>query len=462
MIRNILLSATAAALLGGCAQNNVVPAPVVATAVQENAPVAPTRFQSSYVGGKVQDNWLKSFKDPTLNRLIKEGQRNNPDLRVAASRVERAIAMLNLTNTARMPRLDVSGGYEYTNWEAANRHDRGDIVLALSWEPDLWGRVANAVASDAEMTVATMADFEWARQSLSAQTARAWFLLGSDKMIYDFQKQVLNIQRKAERILTQQANIGSGNMRDVHMMRGMVAEARDNVQAALSTKERDARALEILIGRYPANALKAKNLRAVTGKVPSGVPLELLNRRADIIAAQYRVASAFHNVQSMALLKLPRITLGGELGADVVQGSVSKFLSGIFMPVFDAGRIQSLIDAASADQKAALANYQSVVFNAYREVEDALAQEKHLKYRERYLTTMVKEFKTAYNMTNENYKIGQGTILDVLNAQSKWINARILQTQVRKERLVNRVNLHLALGGSFDRPPVVEVVEVKK
>jgi outer membrane protein TolC len=120
------------------------------------------------------------------------------------------------------------------------------------------------------------------------------------------------------------------------------------------------------------------------------------------------------------------------------------------MPVFDAGRIDALIASATADQKAALANYQSVVLYAYREVENALANERHLKNREHYLNTMVKEFKTAYDMTNENYNIGQGTILDVLNAQSKWINAQILRTQVRKERLINRVNLHLALGGSFE------------
>jgi outer membrane protein TolC len=344
-----------------------------------------------------------------------------------------------------------TGGYEYRNWQSFGQHDSGNIALSLNWEPDLWGRVANEVASNAEMTIATMADFEWARQSLSAQTARAWFLLGSDKMIYDFQKQVLSIQKKAERILTQRANIGASNMRDVHMMRGMVAEAQDNVIAAQTATQQDTRVLETLIGRYPANALKAKRLRAVTGKIPNGLPLELLNRRADIVAAQFRVASAFHHTESIALLRLPSISIGGNIGADVVQGSIAKFIGGVFIPVFDAGRIQSMIDAASADQKAAIANYQRVVLNAYREVEDSLANERHLQRREHYLTTMVKEFKTAYDMTNENYKIGQGTILDVLNAQSKWINARILQTQIRKERLINRVNLHLALGGSFDR-----------
>jgi len=451
MIQKILLSVTAATLLGGCAHYNVVPGETVHDEITKSAPKSPAHFQSSYVGGKVQDGWLKTFHDPTLNKLVQEGQRNNPDLMMAASRVEKSAAFMRLTHSDLMPQLNLKSSYQFRSWEASEKHDKGDISLSLRWEPDLWGRVANALTSDAELTVATMADFEWARQSLSAQTARAWFLLGSDKMIYDFQKKVLAIQKEAAKILQERAKIGSGTLRDVHMMQGMVAEAKDNLQSAQMSKEYDVRALEVLIGRYPSNAIRAKNLRAVTGKIPAGIPLGLLNRRADIIAAQFQVASAFHHVESIRLLKLPRITLEGRLGADVIEGSIAKFIGGIFMPIFDAGRIQAQIDAASADQKAALANYEKTVLNAFREVEDTLAAVRHLRQREHYLTTMVKEFKTAYEMTDENYKIGQGTVLDVLNAQSKWINARILQTQVRKERLVNRINLHLALGGSFDR-----------
>jgi NodT family efflux transporter outer membrane factor (OMF) lipoprotein len=453
MIQKILLSSAAAMLLGGCAHYNVVPTEQATAEVKKSAPASPKQFQSSYIGGEVHDNWLRTFRDPTLNKLVKEAQKSNPDLMIAASRLERATAIMHLSESYLMPRLDLRGNYQFRSWEASDKHDKGDISLSLRWEPDLWGRVSNAIASDTELTAATAADFEWARQSLSSQTARAWFLLGADRMIYDFQKEVLAIQIEAARVLDERVKIGAGTERDLHMMRGMVAESRERTQAALAAKERDTRALEVLIGRYPGNRLKARSLHAVTGKVPSGLPAGLLNRRPDIIAAQYRVASAFHHTEEMKLLRLPNISLEGRFGVDIIQDSMAKFIGGIFMPIFDAGKIQAQIDAATAEQKAAIADYQRVVLDAYREVEDALAQEEHLARRESYLKTMVKEFKTAYAMTNENYKIGQGTILDVLNAQSKWINAKILHTQVRKERMVNRVNLHLALGGSFDTAP---------
>ncbi len=445
----------AALLLGGCAYN-VVPSKTVNTEVRKTAPKAPSHYRSSYLGGPVRDNWLRSFRDPTLNSLVREAQKNNPDLMIAASRVERAAAMMQLTQSGMMPQLGIGGNFVDRNWDynykqREDRHYRGSAYLNLSWEPDLWGRVANALNSDAEATIATLADYEWARQSLSANTAKAWFLLGSDKMILDFYARLVKIQKDAASILEKRAKIGQGNMRDVHMIRGMVAEAEDGLQASRAAKEQDTRALETLIGRYPANAIRARNLRAVTGHVSSGVPLDLLNRRPDIIAAQYRVASAFHNTEAMRLLRLPRITISAQLGVDTIQQALAKLIGGLFMPIYDAGRIQAMIDAATADQKAAIAAYKKTVLNAYREVENALANERHLARRYQYLNQMVKEYKTAYEMTDKNYKIGQGTILDVLQAQSKWINARILRTQVMKERLINRVNLHLALGGSFDR-----------
>ncbi len=436
-------------LLDGC-MHNVEPHSVATADLKGKVPV-PARFKSSYLGGSVKDGWLKSFRDPVLNRLVKEAQRKNPNLALAASRVQRAAATMRLTESGMLPRLDIVGDYEYRSYAIASSHDVGSGAFSLSWEPDLWGRISNMAASDCELTVAEMADYEYARQSLSANTAKAWFQLGADRMIYEFSKRVVGIQEQVGDILQKRAAIGQGNMRDVHMSRGMVAEAREAAQAALTAKQRDARALETIIGRYPASTIGSRRLVAVPPSVPSGVPADLLNRRPDIVAARYRVAAAFHNKKAAELLRLPSINLGVTVGADVIEGTMAKLIGGLFMPVFDAGAVQARIDAASADQKAAIANYRAVVLRAFREVENALAQERQLARRYAYLSTMVKEFKTAYDMTYKNYKIGQGTLLDVLNVQAKWINARIARVQILKERLVNRVNLHLALGGSFEK-----------
>jgi len=448
-IRTLAFSALAALLLGGCA-HNVVPTKVLTDELKANGPQPPRRFQSSYVGGTVRDGWLKCFRDPTLNRLVREAQRNNPDIQIAAARVEKAVAQMNLTASGLYPTVSLSGTHNQRNYSYRNGdHYNTSGLFLIGWEPDIWGRVSNLTVSDAELTVAQLADYEWARQSLSATTARAWFLLGADKMIADFSRQVVAIDKQAVAVLEKRAKIGQGNMRDVHMIRGMLAEARDNLQAALAAKDRDTRALETLIGRYPANRINAYSLKGVHGRVPTGVPMGLLNRRPDIIAAQFRVASAFHRTEAARLLRLPSLSFSLQLGYETLEERIAKLFSSLLMPLFDGGNIQAQIDDATADQKAAIAAYKKTVLNAYREVETAIAQDRYLAHRYAYVLTMVKEYKAAYDMTYKNYQIGQGTILDVLQAQTKWINAKIQRTQIMKERLVNRVNLHLALGGSF-------------
>ncbi len=446
-----LLSAAAALLLGGCATDAVMPKEDVA-ALQAKQP-HPAHYASSYVGGKVQDNWLRTFRDNTLNQLVREAQQNNPDIKIAAQRIAQAEAIMRYTSTGMMPKLNIRGSY-YSDRTFDVNGDRGtgSLVLSLDWEPDIWGKVAHQTKRDAFTMQAQGAYYEWARQSLSANTAKLWFLVASDRMIYEFTDQVVAIQTKAQHILDQRAKIGQGTKRDVHMSRAMVAEAKENRTAALSAKERDTRALEVLIGRYPANALHAKRLPPVPARVPAGVPADLLNRRPDIIAAQYQMAAAFHNVKAVKLLRLPSITLNAQAGASILQDTLSRIIAGLFMPVFDAGAIQAQIDAATAEQKIAIENYRSTVLNAYQEVENFLALERQLATRYAYISTMVREYKTTYDMTKANYEIGQGTYIDVLTVQAKWIGAQILKLQVHKERLVNRVNLHLALGGSFDRP----------
>ncbi len=132
---------------------------------------------------------------------------------------------------------------------------------------------------------------------------------------------------------------------------------------------------------------------------------------------------------------------------------MAKLIGSLFMPVIDNGQIDAYIAAATAEQKAAIFRYRSAVLRAYREVEDALTKERGFSIRYDYLARMEQEYKKAYDMTMESYKIGEGTIIDVLIAQGKWIDARIQRVRMRLNRLQNRVDLYLALGGSFDKKP---------
>ena len=450
-MNRILLSGALAVLLSGCAQNVLTHEDATASIKNGKATPAntPNKFQRTISSTKVQDGWISTFHDQKLNALVKEAQRNNPSLKVAAAKVERAIALTKLTESELKPTVGASAYYHDNNAEGASEIAFGG--LGVSWEPDVWGRVGNAVAAQQEYTAAQMADYNFARQSLAATTAKAWFLLNANAKIHDFSKEIVILQQRGLKILDAREKIGQGNKRDVHISKALVAEAKEATRAALTAKERAQRALEVLVGRYPSGKLKAKSLYRVPSRIPNGLTSQLLERRPDLIAAQERVAAAFHQQASAELLHLPRINLKLGVGPNSINDAVTNLAAGLFAPLYTGGAIEAQVSVANAEQKAAIAAYAKIALKAFQEVENALASEKHLSARLNYVSTMVREYKTAYNMTVERYRIGDSSVLDIIIVQGKWVAAEIKKMQVLKQRLINRVNLHLALGGSFDR-----------
>lgn len=135
----------------------------------------------------------------------------------------------------------------------------------------------------------------------------------------------------------------------------------------------------------------------------------------------------------------------------IKQGDVLfNLAAGLFVPLYTGGAIEAEVENATAGQKEAIAAYGQAALNAFKEVETALASEEYLLKREEYLKSVVEENYKAYELTKKQFDIGKIDLLDVLTIQGKWVQARIALTDVATQRLLNRVGLHLALGGSFE------------
>lgn len=124
----------------------------------------------------VQDDWLSSFQDPTLDALVREAIGRNPDLRVAAARVEQAGQYLVVAQSRLRPAIGIAGtGGTKSSGGGDTTSALQGIVLAASWELDVWGRLRYARNAAQQTYSAAQADFEFARQSLAATVAKAWF-----------------------------------------------------------------------------------------------------------------------------------------------------------------------------------------------------------------------------------------------------------------------------------------------
>ncbi len=231
------------------------------------------------------------------------------------------------------------------------------------------------------------------------------------------------------------------------------------------------RALEVLVGRYPAADVEvATQLAQPPGPVPAGLPSELLERRPDVVAADRRVAAAFYGVQEAKAARLPSISLTAsvsDISSDlfVLKNSDNPVWSAgasLLQPVFNAGALQTQVRIRTAEQKQSIAEYGQIGARAFAEVEDALSAEFAAGRREAVLARAVAENQTALDFAQQRFKVGSGDMRAVSQQQLALFGTTSALLRVQSERLVQRVNLYLALGGGFDAAPATTPVAQAK
>ncbi|MDX6767010.1 MAG: TolC family protein [Candidatus Methylacidiphilales bacterium] len=440
--------------LAGCAGAGREPVPR-----SDMAALAPADGWKAGGGGDgIRTGWIADFGDPRLTALVAEGLDRNPDVLEASARLEAARAAAKRAGAALFPALDLNGaGDRRIPFKGLPSASVG-ASLDISWELDLWGRIASAKRGAGQQWRASASEYASARQSLAAQIAKSWFLAVEAGSQLDLARDFVASYTRTLAIVQSRADMGTVTQEDHALARADLATSQQSMQAAETAGRESVRSLEILLGRYPAAELKvADSLQAVPPPIPSGLPSEMLERRPDVVAAERQVAAAFQFTQSAAAARLPRLGLTGSLGS--VSNALNSLTNPInaattlgaalFQPLFDAGLRQSEFEEARAEQKAAVARYRAVALRAFQEVENGLDRESSLTGQEEKITEAVRNYGQARKTAEIRYQQGADSLFEVLAVQRQELQARTALIRLRGERLVQRTNLHLALGGDF-------------
>ncbi len=180
-----------------------------------------------------------------------------------------------------------------------------------------------------------------------------------------------------------------------------------------------------------------------------------------MIAAERRVAIAFNRVGEAKAARLPAIALTTSvrtISSDlfVLQDHSNPMWSlgaNLLMPLFRGGALKTQVEIRTAEQKQAIAEYAQVGLRAFGEVESALAAEIAAREREQILTEVLSDSQQALSVVQTQFKVGSTDLRFVEQRQLALIATRSALIRVQAEQRVQRVNLHLALGGSFELPP---------
>jgi NodT family efflux transporter outer membrane factor (OMF) lipoprotein len=439
-------------------------APPDAAAVKEQALPAlqtPAQWTATGVGASTAaDNWVASFQDDQLAAAVAEAIAHNADLRVGAARVEQAQLLAKLAGARLYPSVDLlaRGGGKLSG-------DGSGIqggVLTANWELDLWGRVRYGRAASAAQATSAEADFEYARQSIAALVAKSWFLATEAGLQVEAARESIRANEELVRLAGDRVRIGVAGQEDVFVARATVGSYRDALRELELGREQAIRALELLLGRYPsAAATTTPQLPGFPDEVPAGLPSELLERRPDVIAAERRVAAAFNLIQEAKAARLPAIAL--TTGVSAISSELFELKdhsnpvwnlgANLLAPLYRGGALKTQVEIRTAEQKQAIAEYAVVGLRAFGEVEGALAAEIAAREREQILTQALSDNQQALTVVQTQFKVGSTDLRFVEQRQLALTSTRSALIRVQTEQRVQRVNLHLALGGSFELPP---------
>ena len=445
----------AAALLVGCAHEPATP---------PATPVAPASFSSA--GPAATAGWLEKFQDPALVALVARARAGSPDLAIVRARQREADAVLVAAGGALQPTLSAQAGIEASRisldtgripYAAAvpRRTDVAGLGVKASWELDFWGRKAAAVSaaeSDAKASAASVAQADLA---LTAEVARVWFAVrGAREQVACLESEFAARYREMEIV---QRSVSGGLLPTDPLSSAKLAAAQAKVDEGLGRRRLAAaeNALRALIGATPGEALPTAAQTAAMPAFGAGLPSELLQRRPDVRAAALRFDAAVSREGAALADFYPSVTLNGQAGwqadpASRVGRGSSAFWGlapSVDLPLFDGSRREANLEVTRARLAGAAAEWQKVVLNAFREVEDALADLRELELQEKLTQQVHVAVQERLQNAEARQRAGVAPEAEVIVARRDEALARRTLSMVVWERRQAAVRLAAATGG---------------
>lgn len=425
-------------------------------------PAAPVPVQERYAAlpaefAPANDDWIAAFGDPALVALVDLALERNPNVEAARAGLAAARAQARIANAGRLPSLDANFRASETDGGMASGSSFS-LGLDAGWQADVWGRLSDQARAGYLGAEAAQADWAGARLSIAAAASRAWYALTEAGLQTALAQRDVDTRTRQLSIVERRFQRGVARSSEVRTARSALASSR----AALASRERAeasaARRLETLVAEYPDATRAAAQTLPVLGPVPDpGTPQGLLERRPDIVAAEARLEAAGFSADAARKALYPSLSLSASITEtardleDVLDFDdlVSRVAASILAPIFQGGRLRAQQDQAEAQARQAAARYVDTVLTALREAEDAIDADQRLDTRVVALAEAAEEAQAALELVERQYASGVASIFELIDAQTRQINADSQLISARAARVDNRVGLHLAVAGDF-------------
>jgi NodT family efflux transporter outer membrane factor (OMF) lipoprotein len=419
----------------------------------------------------VAADWWLGFEDPVLADLIVRATAGNPSLRVALARGQRAQAnvaaaranegpQLGLGVDAQRQRITETGIYPPPL--AGSTINTATLQLNGSWELDLFGRNRAQLDASIGSERASIADADAARVLLAVNVARTYVQLAREVELRAVLQRTLAQREEVFALTRQRVGAGLDTAVELRQSEGARPETRQQIEATEEQIALARHALAALLAeppqRFETLAPALSSLHPVA--VPEVVPADLVGRRADIVAARWRVEAATGDVAAQRAQFYPNINLGAFIGLSsigfdrLLRTASEQYGAGpaIRLPIFDSGRLRAGLRGRTADLDAAIETYNGTLVDAIHDVADQISSTRSVERQQREQAAAQESAEAAYDLATQRYRAGIGGYITVLNAETNVIAQRRLTTDLRARAIDAQMLLVRALGGGYVAP----------
>ena len=416
--------------------------------------------------------WFELFKDPALQELIHIALNENLDLKIAVERIEEARATYGFQKADLYPQVDANlsaGGQEASHdsvIKIPKDVDTSKSVYNLNasvfWELDFFGRIRRATEAEKAILMSTEQGQRFAVISLVASVAQAYIELRDLDLSLEISRRTLKSAEDYEKLAKLRFDGGLTSELDWRQAQAEYSRTEAFVHTFEGLVVQKENEISILLGRNPSSITRGLSIedQPLPPDIPAGLPSQLLERRPDILQAEQILVSSNARIGEAKALLFPRISLTGFFGwestdlGDVISGPAKTWglAANLVQPLFNAGKNKRRVEITESQYRQTLYGYESVILQAFREVEDSLIDYKKSGERRTSETARVEAERRVLTLAETRYRGGVSNYLEVLDAQRSLFQAELDHVQSMNDQLVAMVRLYKALGGGWLPP----------
>ena len=411
------------------------------------------------------EDWRTLFNDPALQQLIESALLNNRDLRVAALNVEAFQAQYRIQRADLLPAVSANASESRQRMPPSVTRSKAMInstyavnLGVSAYELDFFGRVRSLSEQALQTWLATEQARRSAELSLVANVANAYLTWRADQELLELTRQTLAADEQSLRLTTRNRDAGKSSALEQAQAKTSVDSSRANLARYKRQVAQDLNSLTLLVGAPVPEQLPAQPLASdLIRQLPAGLPSDLLQRRPDILQAEYQLKAANANIGAARAAFFPSVSLTASAGTS------SRDLSGLFsagsgawtfqpqinLPIFNAGSLRASLDYSKLQKDVAVAEYEKSIQTAFQEVANGLAARSTYQQQLQAQRDLVQATQDYYNLAQHRYQNGVDSSLTFLDAQRSLFSSQQGLITDRLAQLVAEVNLYTALGGGW-------------